>query len=157
MACVRCITLPLGTTLTDLNRYQQQNPDASPYDLVWLKRFVKAMALGIDGVDCVPEACKETVHKYWNNFTAAWQRQNPGILRDVARSVTQVCILCTASFRLRGTKPFPVYQRPSSRRDKSGQFKTTKTICHQSSLAPPSKPALCGRLVRIQITSNEVG
>ena len=71
MAYVRCITLPLGTTLTDLNRYQQQNPDASPYDLVWLKRFVKAMALGIDGVDCVPEACKETVRKYWNNFMAA--------------------------------------------------------------------------------------
>ena len=32
---------------------------------------MRTVALAIDDTDCIPEACKETVRKYWNNFMAA--------------------------------------------------------------------------------------
>jgi hypothetical protein len=77
-----------------LNRYVRQNSDASPYDLESLKGFVREMAYGIDGAEGIDEACKETVRKYWNDFTAAWRRSNPEIPREITRSVTNVCLLC---------------------------------------------------------------
>lgn len=70
----------------------QQNPDASPYDLVSLKAFVREIVYGIDGAEGIEEACEETVRKYWNNFTAAWRRGDPEKPRDIARSVTHVCL-----------------------------------------------------------------
>jgi len=76
-----------------LNRYARQNSEASPYDLESLKGFVREMAYGIDGAEGIDMACKETVRKYWNDFTAAWRRGNPEIPREITRSVTNVCLL----------------------------------------------------------------
>jgi hypothetical protein len=77
-----------------LNRYARKNSGASPYDLESLKGFVRVMAYGIEGAEGIDEACKETVRKYWNDFTAAWRRANPEIPREITRSVTNVCLLC---------------------------------------------------------------
>jgi hypothetical protein len=53
-----------------LNRYAQQNPNASAYDLGSLNGFVFEMAHSIDGAEGIDKTCEETVCKYWNNFTA---------------------------------------------------------------------------------------
>ena len=44
--------------------YVRQNPDASPYDLVSLKTFVRVMAYSIDGAEGSNEAYKEIIRKY---------------------------------------------------------------------------------------------
>ena len=77
-----------------MNRYQRQNPGASPYNLKSLKDFVRKMAYGIDGVEGIDAPGSETVRKYWNTFTAAFLRANPEkpIPRGIAASVTEVCI-----------------------------------------------------------------
>jgi hypothetical protein len=64
--------------------------------LVSLKAFVREIAYGIDSAEGIEETCQETVRKYWNNFTVAWRRADPEkpreIPRDIARSVTHVCL-----------------------------------------------------------------
>jgi hypothetical protein len=73
-------------------RYEKQHPQASVDDLESLKDFVRKVAYAIDGEEGIEAACSETVRKYWNAFTAAWQREPPyqGIPRGTAQSVTQV-------------------------------------------------------------------
>ena len=71
---------------------------ASVHDLESLKDFMRKVAYGIDGQDAedgefdVPGW--ETVRKYWNTFTAAWQRAYPqeSIPRGLAQSVTEASI-----------------------------------------------------------------
>ena len=55
-----------------------------------LKDFVRKMAYGIDGEEGIDVPGSETVRKYWNTFTAAFQRANPekSIPRGIAASVT---------------------------------------------------------------------
>ncbi|KAH7137616.1 hypothetical protein EDB81DRAFT_900972, partial [Dactylonectria macrodidyma] len=66
-------------------------PEASPDDLRSLKDFVRKMAYSIDGEEGIEVPGSETVRKYWNTFTAAWQRANPeqSIPRGIAHSVTE--------------------------------------------------------------------
>lgn len=49
------------------------------------------MGYAIEGAENIPEACAETVRKYWNAFMAGWHRANPDspeIPAPVSRSVT---------------------------------------------------------------------
>lgn len=70
--------------------YQRQHPEASPYQLIWLKRFVRAWALAMNprGGE---ELCGESVRKRWNRFTAKWARLHPKapIPEDTRESITQ--------------------------------------------------------------------
>ena len=77
---------------TDAHRFNKAYPEASTDDLTWMKRFVRAMAIGIDGAEGNVAPCKETVRKYWNAFTAEHRRRHAPIPRDVADSITQVCV-----------------------------------------------------------------
>ncbi|KAJ4230752.1 hypothetical protein NW757_013950 [Fusarium falciforme] len=78
--------------------YQKMESKASVHDLESLKDFMRKVAYGIDGQDAedgefdVPGW--ETVRKYWNTFTAAWQRAYPqeSIPRGLAQSVTEASI-----------------------------------------------------------------
>lgn len=75
--------------------YQRVEGKASVHDLESLKDFMRKVAYSIDGEDAedgefdVPGW--ETVRKYWNTFTAAWQRAYPleSIPRGLAQSVTE--------------------------------------------------------------------
>jgi hypothetical protein len=73
------------------NRYQRQHPEASPYQLIWLKRFVRAWALAMEprGGD---KLSSESVRKRWNRFTAKWARlySKAPIPEDIRESITQV-------------------------------------------------------------------
>jgi hypothetical protein len=52
------------------NRFAQENPGASPYNLESLKEFVRTMAYAVDGMEANDIPALETVHNYWNCFTA---------------------------------------------------------------------------------------
>ncbi|KAM5341395.1 hypothetical protein ACJ41O_014426 [Fusarium nematophilum] len=73
------------------DEYQKQHPEASPYELISLKDFIRKFAYSIDGEEGVDVPGSETVRKQWNAFTAAWQRKDPEqpIPRGIAASVTQ--------------------------------------------------------------------
>ncbi len=82
--------------LTSVNRWQRtKTPEPSPYDLKSLKDFVRNVAYGIDGEEGIDVPGSETVRKYWNTFTAAFQRANLGtpLPSGIARAVTEVCTL----------------------------------------------------------------
>ncbi|KAI8714908.1 Chromo domain-containing protein [Fusarium sp. LHS14.1] len=76
-------------------QYQRTKPNASVHELQSLKDFVRQVAYGIDGEDAEDQEFDvpgwETVRKYWNAFTAAWQRAHPleSIPRGLAQSVTE--------------------------------------------------------------------
>ncbi|KAF9773402.1 hypothetical protein IL306_008810 [Fusarium sp. DS 682] len=82
--------------------YQRIETKASVHDLESLKDFIRKVAYGIDGEDAEDREFDvpgwETVRKYWNAFTAAWQRTYPkeSISRGLAQSVTEVSILTLA-------------------------------------------------------------
>lgn len=99
---LECVISPTYTDiwLTSVCRYQKQKPEASPDDLKSLKDFVRKMAYSIDGEEGIDVPGSETVRKYWNTFTAAWQRANPeqSIPRGIAQSVTEVCISFFVSY-----------------------------------------------------------
>ncbi|KAH6883470.1 hypothetical protein B0T10DRAFT_138645 [Thelonectria olida] len=75
--------------------YQRVQITASAHDLESLKDFMRKVAYSIDGQDAENRELDvpgwETVRKYWNTFTAAWQRANPkeSIPRGIAQSVTE--------------------------------------------------------------------
>ncbi|EXK83429.1 hypothetical protein FOQG_12291 [Fusarium oxysporum f. sp. raphani 54005] len=75
--------------------YQRIETKASVNDLESLKDFMRKVAYGIDGEDAEDQEFDvpgwETVRKYWNAFTAAWQRSYPteSIPRGIAQSVTE--------------------------------------------------------------------
>ncbi|KAF5965393.1 carbonic anhydrase 2 [Fusarium coicis] len=75
--------------------YQRIETKASVHDLESLKDFMRKVAYGIDGEDAEDQEFDvpgwETVRKYWNAFTAAWQRAHPteSIPRGIAQSVTE--------------------------------------------------------------------
>ncbi|KAF1953125.1 hypothetical protein CC80DRAFT_551828 [Byssothecium circinans] len=67
-----------------------KHPDQPPptvSDLKALKKFVRMMALAIDGTKGL-NACVETVRNYCNRFTAGWKRIHEAIRQDLAESVT---------------------------------------------------------------------
>ena len=75
--------------LTRVHRYQRTESKASVYDLESLKDFMRKVAYGIDGEDAEDREFDvpgwETVRKYWNAFTAAWQRAYP--LQSIPRGL----------------------------------------------------------------------
>lgn len=82
-----------------MNSYQKAQITASVHDLESLKDFMRKVAYSVDGQDAENREFDvpgwETVRKYWNAFTAAWQRANPeeSIPRGIAQSVTEASIL----------------------------------------------------------------
>jgi hypothetical protein len=66
-------------------------PGATVYDVEALKHFVYLLAIAIDGTKKLA-ACVETVRKYWNRFTAGWQRKHEPIRKDIAETITNVSI-----------------------------------------------------------------
>jgi hypothetical protein len=76
------------------NRFVQENPGASLYNLESLKEFVRIMAYAVDGMEGNGTAALETVRNYWNFFSAGW-RQKKNSLKyptSIAESVTNVCL-----------------------------------------------------------------
>jgi hypothetical protein len=66
-------------------------PSATVYDIEALKHFVYLLAIAIDGTKKLA-ACVETVRKYWNRFTAGWQREHEPIRGDIADTITNVSL-----------------------------------------------------------------
>ncbi|KAF2476153.1 uncharacterized protein BDR25DRAFT_350441 [Lindgomyces ingoldianus] len=62
-------------------------PIPSVYDVKSLKYFVYMQAAGISGTMGM-NACVETVHSYWNQFTSAWARKYGAIRKDIITTVT---------------------------------------------------------------------
>jgi len=61
--------------LAYVNRFVQENPDASPDNLESLQDFVRTMAYGVDGMEGNDTAALETVRNYWNCFSAGWRQK----------------------------------------------------------------------------------
>lgn len=115
-----------------MDRYQRIETKASVHDLESLKDFMRKVAYGIDGEDAEDQEFDvpgwETVRKYWNAFTAAWQRAYPteSIPRGIAQSVTEVSILTLVHHWISKNVDFStVHQRAPGRRD--GHAKTQET------------------------------
>jgi hypothetical protein len=74
------------------NRFVQENPGASLYNLESLKDFVRIMTHAVDGMEGSDTAALETVCNYWNRFSAGWRQKNTEIPSSIAESVTNVCL-----------------------------------------------------------------
>ncbi|KAK7398162.1 hypothetical protein QQX98_012469 [Neonectria punicea] len=70
------------------NQYAEEHDHPSPYDLKYLKDFIKEVAFGIDGVEDDPNPGEGTVMIYWKQFMAGWRREHDAIPRNTTLSVT---------------------------------------------------------------------
>jgi hypothetical protein len=111
-----------------------QHPEAAVDGLASLKDFVRTVAYGIDGDEGNEIPCSETVRKYWNTFTAAWQREPPdnAILQETAQSVTQVQRLNHPKRLDSRLTLYSVCSGPVGRRDGNATVQAQETISNQS-------------------------
>ncbi|KDN70506.1 hypothetical protein CSUB01_07951 [Colletotrichum sublineola] len=71
------------------NQYAIHHADVnpSPYDLKYLKDFIKDIAFSIDGAEGDPNPAAGTVMVYWKQFTAGWRREHDPIPGNTTLSV----------------------------------------------------------------------
>ncbi|KAK2022058.1 hypothetical protein LX32DRAFT_574259 [Colletotrichum zoysiae] len=76
------------------NQYAAHHADANtnPYDLKYLKGFIKDIAFSIDGAEGDANPAERTVMVYWKQFTAGWRREHEPIPGNTTLSVRNFII-----------------------------------------------------------------